>query len=186
MINFTRASSTQTTTAGLPGTEGIDQLSVATDTLPMIETTSPVSNAVALSAAQLDYIYTANTGSCLTWNDTTIGGASGDTIIPIIPQVGSGTRKTFLQDIGDTALTVGNCTVVGEENDPTAMASTSNPADAIEPIAESRLDLYTGVTNARYPMASVATSPTPAAPTSVGPRDVAAASSLTTAGPPPR
>jgi len=145
VINFARASSTQTNSVALPGTEGIDQLSLATDTLPMLETTSPVSNAVPLSAAQLDTIYTANTGSCVTWNE--VGGTSTDTIIPIIPQVGSGTRKYFLQQIGDSALTVGTCTVVGEENDPTALANTTSPQDAIEPISQGRLDVYQGVNN---------------------------------------
>ena len=145
VINFARASSTQSNSVTLPGTEGIDQLSLATDTLPMIETTTPVSNAVPLSAAQLDTIYTANTGSCVTWNE--VGGTSTAQIIPIIPQVGSGTRKYFLQQIGDTALTVGSCTVVGEENDPTALAATTSPANAIEPISQGRLDVYQGVNN---------------------------------------
>ena len=146
VINFSRASSTQSTTATLPGTEGIDQLSVATDTLPMLETTSPVSNAVALSAAQLrQHLHRQH--SQLRAPGTRSVGPRATQIIPIIPQVGSGTRKYFLQQIGDTALTVGNCTVVGEENDPTALATTSSPANAIEPISQGRLDLYQGVNN---------------------------------------
>ncbi|MFZ2058880.1 MAG: hypothetical protein WAV54_15860 [Acidimicrobiales bacterium] len=145
VINFSRASSTQSTTATLPGTEGIDQLSLATDPLPMIETNTPASHAVALSAAQLALIYAANTGSCLTWNDPRIGGTSSDAIIPIIPQVGSGTRTYFLQQIGISGP--GTCAVVGEENDPTALLGTTSPADAIEPISQGRLDVYKGVTN---------------------------------------
>jgi hypothetical protein len=145
VINFSRASSTQSTTATMPGTEQVDQLSVATDTLPMIETTTPASHAVALSAAQLALIYSANTGSCLTWNDPRIGGTSTDAIIPLIPQVGSGTRSYFLGQIGVT--TPGTCTQVSEENDPTALAATSSPADAIEPVAQGRLDLFKGVNN---------------------------------------
>ena len=119
VINFSRASSTQTTTATFPGTEALDQLSLATDPLPMLETTSPVSNAVPLSAAQLNYIYSQNTGSCIKWNDPKIGGPSSDTIIPIIPQVGSGTRSYFLSQISLAAP--GSCAVVAEENDPTAL-----------------------------------------------------------------
>ncbi|MGP8182144.1 MAG: substrate-binding domain-containing protein [Acidimicrobiales bacterium] len=146
VINFSRASSTQSTTAGLPGSEGIDQLSLATDPLPMIETTTPVSHAVPLSAAQLALIYAANTGSCLTWNDPRIGGGSADAIIPIIPQVGSGTRSYFLGQIGLGAP--GTCAVVAEENDPTALAQQgANAADAIEPISQGRLDVYKGVNN---------------------------------------
>jgi hypothetical protein len=150
VVNFSRSSSAQSNPSGLPSGEHIDQITVANDTLPMIRTTTPVSNAtVALTAAQLDTIYTSNyTGSyptgCPTW--TSVGGTSADTIIPIIPQVGSGTRKYFLQQIGDSALTVGDCTVVGEENDPTALAQTTSPQDAIEPISQGRLDLFQGVT----------------------------------------
>ena len=35
---------------------------------------------------------------------------------------------------------------MAEENDPTALAQQSSPADAIEPISQGRLDLYKGVT----------------------------------------
>ena len=54
-------------------------------------------NAVPLSAQQLKAIY-----SCTDTTWTSVGGTSGNTIIPIIPQVGSGTRTTFLADIGLT------------------------------------------------------------------------------------
>ena len=50
-----------------------------------------------LSAQQLKSIYTC---TATTW--TSVGGTSADTIIPIIPQLGSGTRSTFLADIGLT------------------------------------------------------------------------------------
>ena len=36
--------------------------------------------------------------------------------------------------------------MVAEENDPTALAQQSSPADAIEPISQGRLDLFKGVT----------------------------------------
>jgi hypothetical protein len=146
VVSFARSSSAQTNPTGLPSGEHIDQITLANDTLPMIRTTTPVSDAtVALTAAQLDAIYTANT--CPTWASLgATGPNSSDPVIPIIPQVGSGTRKYFLQQIGDAALTVGACPVVGEENDPTALAQTSNPRAAIEPISQGRLDLYQGVT----------------------------------------
>lgn len=149
VINYSRASAAQSVGVTLPATsttpggyQGIDQLEIATDTLPMLETTSPVSHAVPLSAAQLNLIYAANSGSCLTWNDPRIGGTSPDTIIPIIPQVGSGTRSFFLSQIGLSAP--GTCAQVGEENDPTALGDQSSPADAIEPMSAGRLDLYLG------------------------------------------
>jgi hypothetical protein len=63
-------------------------------------------------------------------------------IIPIIPQVGSGTRSFFAGQIGLTTSTIGACALVGEENDPTAIAGTTSPADAIEPISAGRFTLY--------------------------------------------
>jgi ABC-type phosphate transport system substrate-binding protein len=93
---------------------------------------------VPLSAAQLKAIY-----SCTDTTWTSVGGSSTDTIIPIIPQLGSGTRTTFLADIGLTS--VGSCVVTGEENDPTAIAAQSSPADAIEPMSGGRLDLFLGL-----------------------------------------
>lgn len=150
-INFSRASATQSVGVTLPATSttpggyaGLDQLSIATDTLPILKTTTPASNAVPLSGAQLKLIYGANTGSCLTWNDSRIGGSSSDAIIPIIPQAGSGTRSFFLGQIGLTEATLGSCAQVGEENDPTALGDQTNPADAIEPMSAGRLDLYLG------------------------------------------
>jgi hypothetical protein len=142
-VDFARASAAQTTTVSLPSGENIDQLEVGTDTLPMLESTSPVSHAVPLNSTQLGLIYGSNTPNCLSWNDPRIGGTSSDTIIPVIPQVGSGIRTFFLQQIG--LSNVGTCTTVAEADDPTALGDQVNPADAIEPINQSRLDLYRGV-----------------------------------------
>jgi hypothetical protein len=223
VINFSRASSTQSTSATLPSGVGIDQLSLATDTLPMIDSGSGT-HAVPLSASQLSIIYAANTGSCITWNDPRISGvwlesavvtsgstsvtfpsgdpqptsandgwvvqgtgitagttvasvgtnsitlsaaatasgtenvglvnpsASTDAIIPLIPQVGSGTRSYFLGQLVPTLSNPGTCAQVSEENDPTAIYDVANglgldPKDAIEPISQGRLDLYQGVNN---------------------------------------
>ena len=116
-----------------------------------------------LSTNQLHNIYLCTTGYTH-WNDANIGGTSADTIIPVVPQPGSGTRKTFLQDIGftvnsdgSTTVPLGGCVKTYEENDPYALyldssgnqvadpyASTAvaNP-DAIEPMSSARLNLYT-------------------------------------------
>jgi hypothetical protein len=167
-INFSRASSALGTSTAT--TFNLDSVEVATDTLPMLETTTPTSNAVPLSTTELNNIYNATTTTtnayggtgCVKWNQlpgNTAG--SGDFIIPIIPQVGSGTRKFFLQKLQNTTGTPanpGNCAVVAEENDPTAlsqqtstvtepMGEAGNPADAIEPISQGRLNLFLGVTN---------------------------------------
>lgn len=75
--------------------------------------------------------------------------ASADMIIPIIPQVGSGTRSYFEGQLNPTLSdnTLGNCTIVGEENDPTAIRQASHPADAIEPMSLGRLFVYQGEQN---------------------------------------
>ena len=192
VINFARASSAQTTTASLPAGVNLDQLSLATDTLPMLTSSGAnPTNAVPLSASQLSLIYAANSGSCITWSDPRISGvwlenavtngtatvtfpasdpqptsanvgwvvqgtgipvgdtiasvgthsitlqtaasssatenvglvnpsASTDTIVPLVPQVGSGTRSYFLGQLVPTLSNPGTCTPVSEENDPTA------------------------------------------------------------------
>jgi hypothetical protein len=88
---------------------------------------------------------------CVTWNEIP-GNATGssDTILAVIPQVGSGTRKYFLQQIQDLPVTAtpanpGTCAQVAEENDPEAIGQQSTPADAIEPVSQGRLDLFRGV-----------------------------------------
>lgn len=162
-INFSRASSALGSANGAK--YSLDSVEVAQDTLPIIKSSSG-SHAVALSASELNNIYNATTTSvnayggtgCVTWNELP-GNSSGstDTIIPIVPQVGSGTRKFFLQQIQNTSGTPtnpGNCAVVAEENDPTAIADQGSvvepmgeqgsAADAIEPISQGRLFLYLG------------------------------------------
>lgn len=232
VINYARASACQeqnsscTSYTGptLPTGEHLDQLNVATDTLPILA--AKTTNAFPLSASQLQLIYEQNTGSCITWNNPEISGvyiedavvtsssstvtfpstdaslptasdigwtvegtgipsgttvtgvttggspsitlsaaatssntenvglvnpdASSDTIVPIIPQVGSGTRSFFLSQIGLSSA--GTCTSVGEENDPTAIydvtiGTTLSSKDTIEPMSQGRLDLYEGITS---------------------------------------
>lgn len=223
VINFSRASSTQSTSATLPSGQGIAQLSIATDPLPITTSTNHTSNGTTdypLSAAQLSLIYNGNTGSCITWSNPVISGvsnsdsftsgsstinepvtgpqitsanigwvvtgagipsgatvatagtntftinggpttapgtnvtvgainpaASTDAIIPIIPQIGSGTRSYFLGHVSP-AITgnPGTCTVVSEENDPTAINAQTTPADAIAPVSAGRFDIFKGVT----------------------------------------
>ena len=224
VINFSRASAAQSTTATLPAGVNIDQLSVATDTLPMITSSGAnPTHAVPLSASQLSLIYSQNTGSCITWNDPRISGvwlegavtnstttvtfpagdpqptsanvgwvvqgagiptgdtvasvgtnsitllnaatasntesvglvkpsASTDTIIPLIPQVNSGTYTYFFSQLVPPLSAPGNCGQVSEENDPTAIYDVAtglglDPEDAIEPVSQARLDLYQGLNN---------------------------------------
>jgi hypothetical protein len=224
VINFSRASGAQSTTATLPSGENIDQLSIATDPLPMTTSathtgTDTKTTDYALSANQLSLIYSQST-CAITWSDPRISGAvvagatvtsgsntitepstgpqvtsadvggtvtgtdvpagatvatvgthtftitgtapttggtetvtvtnpsaSADVIQPIIPQVGSGTRSYFIAHLSP-AITepVPGCATVSEENDPTAIASQTHPADAITPVSAGRFDIFKGVT----------------------------------------
>ena len=138
LITFSRASACEGPTSGCGNvlSNAFDSIQVGTDPLAML--TASTTNAPPLSAAQLKAIYAC---TATTW--TAVGGTSSDTIIPIIPQLGSGTRSTFLADIGNPTL--GSCVVTGEENDPTAIAAQSSPADAIEPMSGGRLNLFLGL-----------------------------------------
>ena len=130
-VDFSRASSART------GGAFFDSITVGQDPLAILSRTG--GNAVALSAAQLNSIYSC---SVTTWDDPSIGGASSATIKPLIPQVGSGTRSSFLSAIGSPTL--GGCVTAVEENDPEAIDASSSPANAIEPMSGGRLNLYLG------------------------------------------
>jgi hypothetical protein len=151
-INFTRAASTLGASAAT--TYNLDSVEVATDQLAVLAAST--TNSVPLSATQLDNIYSANTTGtnayggtgCVTWNE--VGGASADVVIPLIPPSGSGIRTTFLekiQGVTSNPANPGTCVLVAEQNDPTAIAAQSKPADAIEPMSAGRLDLFEGVTS---------------------------------------
>jgi ABC-type phosphate transport system substrate-binding protein len=136
-ITFARASACEgpTCTPAGPLSSAFDSVQVGTDPLAMLAAST--TNAVPLSVSQLNQIY-----ACTITNWQTVGGPNAP-IIPIIPQVGSGTRTTFLTDINNPTL--GSCVVTGEENDPTAIAAQSTPADAIEPMSGGRLNLFLGL-----------------------------------------
>jgi hypothetical protein len=128
------------------GGAGFDGVTLGTDLLGMLAENT--TNAVPLSVGQLNGIYTCTGGSGAggqwTWADAGSTGANkNNLIVPIVPQAGSGTRKTFLADISVT--TPGSCVLVGEENDPFAIDNSTSPADAIEPMSGGRLNLYQGI-----------------------------------------
>ena len=168
-IDFARMSSNPTTQQGATavsnGWQGLQDFVVGVEHLREAAAT-PTTNAPAgLSPQELVQIYQANQPNCVKWNQLSgaPGGASTDAIIPIIPQSGSGTRSTFLADLanegnGGTAIVLGSCVSIGEENDPVAITSlastTTDPnggtcspncsADAIEPFSGARLNLWAG------------------------------------------
>jgi hypothetical protein len=140
-IDYTRSSVCQGAGTGCRGKNvtGIDSVQIASDPFQIL--VADITNAVPLSAAQLKAIYEANSPSCKKWTD--VGGTSTNTIIPIIPQTGSGTFSSFKASVGITTL--GNCGVQFEENDPTAIYQVSSSADAIAPMSGGRLNLYKGL-----------------------------------------
>jgi ABC-type phosphate transport system substrate-binding protein len=162
-INFVRSSSplTQASTASQVG--ALHEVRLAHEILSMA--TATTTNAVPLSKTQLLAIYqcTGGTGTGGQFKWTDVGGTSSNLIIPIVPQPGSGTRKTFLSDIGftvnsdgTTSPALGGCVKNFEENDPYALYVDSSGSqitdpyattavaspDAIEPMSGARLALY--------------------------------------------
>jgi ABC-type phosphate transport system substrate-binding protein len=84
----------------------------------------------ALTASQMKSLYECSI--------TTIG---GNTVTPVIPQAGSGTRKDFLAKIGSSETLLqtvgkGGCVVEGQEHDANSM--TVGMTNAVMPMAASR------------------------------------------------
>lgn len=134
LVNFSRASSSQIT-----GNTNFNSVTIGKDTIRMLSaagTASNPTNAVPLTTAQLTAIY-----QCTTTNWSAVGGTAG-TILPLLPQVGSGTRKTFLSSISVT--TPGPCVQNVEENDPLAIQDSADPVNAVEPMSDTRLNLFNG------------------------------------------
>ncbi|MEO6701596.1 MAG: substrate-binding domain-containing protein [Jatrophihabitantaceae bacterium] len=131
LVDFARASSARGINALF------DSMQIGNDPLGML--TSSTTNATnGLSIAQLKNIYT-----CTTTNWNQVGTGTG-VIVPLMPQIGSGTRSYFEGQIGVTDSTLGSCVQNVEENDPEAIDASSSPANAVEPMSQSRLFLFQG------------------------------------------
>lgn len=149
-IDFVRSSrlptaAEQTTAAGTAGFgAGIHVFRIATDGLEIAVNNAATNAPVGLSAAELVNIYN---GTWTTWGQIPgyTGSAPTNTIIPVIPQSGSGTRNDFLNDLkaanGGVAITLGANVKVAEEHDPAGITGQSAPADAIEPFSVGRYNL---------------------------------------------
>jgi ABC-type phosphate transport system substrate-binding protein len=115
----------------------------ATDTLAIAHQASAYNGPSSLSAEELVSIYTC---SVTKWNQLPgNSGGSSATIVPLIPQSGSGTRNFFLADLqaanSGTAVNPGLCVGTVQEHDPTGILSASSPADAIEPFSGGKIAL---------------------------------------------
>jgi hypothetical protein len=152
-INFARMSrlpnSTEETTCdGLTaGCGGLHVVRLGTDTLTLAVSKTTATHAPAsVSAATLVHIFQCDSGFTK-WSDLpgAAAGASTNTIHPLIPQTGSGTRNFFLADLkaanNGTDITLGSCVRVVQEHDPTGIYGDPSPADALEPFSAARLHL---------------------------------------------
>jgi hypothetical protein len=141
--NFTDAANAAT---GHPW-GGLHVVRGATETLGVAANLS--TNAPAgISDAELVPIYQ---GVSQTWGDLPgyVGPCPACTIVPMVPQPGSGTRNTFLADLqafnGGVPVVLGANVRQGiEENDPTAVTnlSVTDTVNAIVPFSGGRLNLW--------------------------------------------
>ncbi len=126
---------------------------MGTDSLQIAKKFSGSNDTVQLTALQLAHIYQCDPGYT-TWNGSGIGGTSTETIIPIIPQSGSGTRNDFISSLtaapGQHAVNINTTTCVqtAQEHDPAGITAahvfggtTLAPQDAIEPFSLARVNL---------------------------------------------
>jgi ABC-type phosphate transport system substrate-binding protein len=133
-VDFARSSSANSTDET---NAGLQAFPFALDTLVMAVSGNVTSHApTALTPAQIVSIYKGDTTN---WSE--VGGTSG-TIVPEIPQNGSGTRKFFEAQLkamnGGVAVTLGGDVVEVQEHDPSTI---QNNADAIAPFSEGRAGL---------------------------------------------
>lgn len=141
-VDYSRSSACQGAGTGCRGkvVAGYDSIQIGSDPLAIL--TATTTNAPSLSVAMLKSIYTC---AATKWTD--VGGGSSDPIIALLPQLGSGTRSFFLGQLGLTEGSLGtSCGITTvEENDPTAIAATTNAGiDTIEPMSGGRLNLFLG------------------------------------------
>ena len=148
-INWVRASrlpkvSENATATTNFGAGGLHVIKIATDDLAIAKLATG-SNAVSLTPAQLVSVYKCSPGST-DWNSFNPAAPVGSTIIPLIPQSGSGTGDTFRADLkaanGGTDVTLGGCVQTVEENDPSSITGASTPANAIAPFSSGRIALF--------------------------------------------
>jgi ABC-type phosphate transport system substrate-binding protein len=128
-IDFARSSRARKSTDPAKGPGGVVFVALAKDAVTYA--TNAGSNAPTnLTTAQLNAIYTCTD---TTWNQ--VGGTSHATIVPELPQVGSGTRAFFETAIGITDSTVGACVgQTAEENEGVNKVFTgANAANVIFP-----------------------------------------------------
>lgn len=133
-VNFARSSSGP---SAAENSAGLWHVPFALDTVKAA--TATTTNAPAsLTVAQLVQIYS---GAVTNWNQ--LGGASG-TIVPLLPQSGSGTRSFFLAELkaanGGVDVVLAGSVQSVQEHDPSAIAGNAN---AVAPFSVARFNTLT-------------------------------------------
>jgi hypothetical protein len=155
LVDFARASSARGSNALF------DSMTMGTENVGMLISSTSSNDLAPLSVAQIKQIYQCSTdgGSTYAPQDWSNYGGNAGTIKALLPQAGSGTRSFFLGQIGLTESQIANansalatagqgtCTTNVEENDPEAIDASGSPANAIEPMSQSRLFLFQGKLN---------------------------------------
>lgn len=144
-INFVRASRLPTGQEQINanGVGGLHVYQIATDDLRIAVSQKVTTHAPAtISTSDLVKIYT---GAITTWSQVQgyTGAFGANTIHPVLPQAGSGTRNFFLADLtaangGVTVPGTYSGIEVGQEHDPTLI---ENDADAISPFSLGKINL---------------------------------------------
>lgn len=120
---------------------GLRVIKLSTDAMK-IAATDTTNAPAAIAIADLVKIYKCEAGA----RDWTAFGGSAGTIIPQMPQVGSGTGDSFKKDLktanGGVDVPLGACVEIVEENDPNSITGSSSPANTIAPFSEGRDNLY--------------------------------------------
>lgn len=154
-INYVRSSRLPTAaeqaTASANGTGGLHVIQFATDSLQIAKAATTNAPSV-LSVVDLYHIYN---GDYTTWSQ--VPGYSGPaptaTIVPTIPQAGSGTRNFFLADLtqagvdnGLPAFTLRADVTVVQEHDPRGIVPTTgtDQPNRIGPFSSGRVSLLNG------------------------------------------
>lgn len=134
-IDFARSSSAN---SAAETEAGLQMFPFALDTLAMVVSKTVPSNAPAtLTEADIVKIYN---GTYTNWNQ--LPGGKDGTIVPMIPQAGSGTRSFFVAQLkamnGGVDVVLGGAVTEVQEHDPTPVQSNPN---AIAPFSEGRAEI---------------------------------------------
>lgn len=148
VVQFARASRlpncTENTAAVNAGFGGLHSYRMGTEALAMARLASGSNAPAGLTVQQVLNIYN---GTWTTWGQIPGygGGAPNATIVPLLPQSGSGTRGVFDADMkaanGGTAVTYGPNVQVTQENDYNAFLISGSPTNTISVFSGARITL---------------------------------------------